>query len=438
MKIAVIGAGIVGVTTAYELAADGHEVTVFERCSAVAEETSFANAGIIAPGYVAPWSAPGMPAKVLRDLVRRHASVRLSLPLTAQDVAWMWRWLKSCQMDVWRANRERMQRLAFYSRERLDYLAESLALEFDASQGYLVLLRTAKDHQRAATGLALLRDAGVAALEVSAEQVCLLEPALNVDTPLQGGIHMPQDGVANCRQFALLLKRHAQRLGVQFAFNTSVVRLNAMRPGSIQTIPTTSAPPELPQTHQFDAAVVCAGVSSAALLRPLGLNLPMTAVYGYSISATIGEPLNAPRSAVMDERYKVAISRLGNRVRVAGSAELGGSLASKNPAALQTLYKVLQDWFPGAARLAGGTSPGGSVGAGIQEWKGARPMMPDGPPLIGSSGIPGVWLNLGHGSSGWALSCGSARLLADLMAGKAPDIDPDGLGIDRLQRPRPL
>ena len=438
MKIAVIGAGIVGVTTAYELAADGHEVTVFERCSAVAEETSFANAGIIAPGYVAPWSAPGMPAKVLRDLVRRHASVRLSLPLTAQDVAWMWRWLKSCQMDVWRANRERMQRLAFYSRERLDYLAESLALEFDASQGYLVLLRTAKDHQRAATGLALLRDAGVAALEVSAEQVRLLEPALNVDTPLQGGIHMPQDGVANCRQFALLLKRHAQRLGVQFAFNTSVVRLNAMRPGSIQTIPTTSAPPELPQTHQFDAAVVCAGVSSAALLRPLGLNLPMTAVYGYSISATIGEPLNAPRSAVMDERYKVAISRLGNRVRVAGSAELGGSLASKNPAALQTLYKVLQDWFPGAARLAGGTSPGGSVGAGIQEWKGARPMMPDGPPLIGSSGIPGVWLNLGHGSSGWALSCGSARLLADLMAGKAPDIDPDGLGIDRLQRPRPL
>lgn len=438
MKMAVIGAGIVGVTTAYELAADGHEVTVFERCSAVAEETSFATAGVVAPGYVAPWSAPGMPAKVLRDLLSRHASVRLSLPLTGHDVAWMWRWLKSCQMDVWRANRERMQRLAFYSRERLDYLAESLALEFDASQGYLVLLRTAKDHQRAAMGLALLRDAGVAALEVNAEEVRQLEPALNVDTPLQGGIHMPQDGVANCRQFALLLKRHAQRLGVQFEFNTSVVRLNAMRPGNIQTIATTSAPPEPPQTHQFDAAVVCAGVASAALLQPLGLNLPMTAVYGYSISATIGEPLNAPRSAVMDERYKVAISRLGNRVRVAGSAELGGLLATKNPASLQTLYKVLQDWFPGAARLAGGSSPGGSVGAGIQEWKGARPMMPDGPPLIGSSGIPGVWLNLGHGSSGWALSCGSARVLADLVAGKAPDIDADGLGIDRLQRPRPL
>lgn len=435
MKVAVIGAGIVGVTTAYELAADGHEVTVFERCSAAAEETSFANAGIIAPGYVTPWSAPGMPTKVVRDLLSRHASVRLSLPLTGHDMAWMWRWLQSCKVDVWRANRARMQRLAFYSRERLDYLAESLALEFDASQGYVVLLRTAKDQQRAAAGLALLRDAGVAAQEVNAEQVRALEPALNADTPLQGGIHMPQDGVANCRQFALLIKRHAQHLGVQFEFNTHVDRLNPSRPGSIQTKSTPSAPPV---THQFDALVVCAGVSSAALLRPLGIHLPMTAVYGYSISATISEPLNAPRSAVMDERYKVAISRLGNRVRVAGSAELGGSPNIKNQASLQTLYKVLQDWFPGAARLAGGSSLGGSVGAGLQEWKGARPMMPDGPPLIGASGAPGVWLNLGHGSSGWALSCGSARVLADVLGGKKPDIDLDGLGIGRLHGMRPV
>lgn len=435
MKVAVIGAGIVGVTTAYELAADGHEVTVFERCSAAAEETSFANAGIIAPGYVTPWSAPGMPTKVVRDLLSRHASVRLSLPLTGHDMAWMWRWLQSCKVDVWRANRARMQRLAFYSRERLDYLAESLALEFDASQGYVVLLRTAKDQQRAAAGLALLRDAGVAAQEVNAEQVRALEPALNADTPLQGGIHMPQDGVANCRQFALLIKRHAQHLGVQFEFNTHVDRLNPSRPGSIQTKSTPSAPPV---THQFDALVVCAGVSSAALLRPLGIHLPMTAVYGYSISATISEPLNAPRSAVMDERYKVAISRLGNRVRVAGSAELGGSPNIKNQASLQTLYKVLQDWFPGAARLAGGSSSGGSVGAGLQEWKGARPMMPDGPPLIGASGAPGVWLNLGHGSSGWALSCGSARVLADVLGGKKPDIDLDGLGIGRLHGMRPV
>lgn len=429
MRMAVVGAGIVGVTTAYELAADGHEVTVFERRSAAAEETSFANAGIIAPGYVTPWSSPDMPVKVLRDLFSRHASVRFGLPLTGHDLAWMWRWLLSCKPEIWRANRERMQRLAFYSRERLDYLAESLLLNFDASQGYLVLLRTTKDHERAAPSLQLLRDAGVAALEVSAEQVRLLEPALNSDTPLQGGIHMPQDGVANCRQFALLIKQHAQRLGVHFKFNTTVADLNPLHPGCVRV---THGESLLPVIHQFDSVVVCAGVSSAKLLRPLGLNLPLTAVYGYSISATIGEPLNAPRSALMDERYKVAISRLGNRIRVAGSAELGGSPHTKNPASLQTLYKVLQDWFPGAARLAGGKTIGGSVGAGVQEWKGARPMMADGPPLIGRSGVPGVWLNLGHGSSGWVLSCGSARALADMVAGKETAIDMNGLGVDRL------
>ncbi|OQC05471.1 MAG: D-amino acid dehydrogenase small subunit [Alphaproteobacteria bacterium ADurb.Bin100] len=169
---------------------------------------------------------------------------------------------------------------------------------------------------------------------------------------------------------------------------------------------------------------MCAGLASAALLRPLGLKLPLVAVHGYSVSAHIREPLNAPRSAVMDERYKVAISRLGLRVRIAGSAEVGGSPTAMRAASLQTLYKVLHDWFPGAAQLS----------AGVQEWKGARPMMPDGPPLIGPSGLPGIWLNLGHGSSGWALACGSARALGDLMAQRAPEVDLEGLGIERLRR----
>lgn len=173
--------------------------------------------------------------------------------------------------------------------------------------------------------------------------------------------------------------------------------------------------------------VVCAGLASAALLRPLGIKIPMAAVYGYSISAAIREPLNAPRSALMDERYKVAISRLGNRVRVAGSAEIGGAPDKKRAASVQTLYKVLQDWFPGAALTT-------STGASVQEWKGARPMLPDGPPIIGASGLPGLWLNLGHGSSGWALSCGSARAVADLVGGKTPAIAMNGFDVGRLIR----
>ena len=418
MKLAVIGAGIIGITTAYELAADGHEMTVFERCSAAAEETSFANAGVVAPGYVTPWAAPGMPGKVLSSLLNRHASVKISLPLSSSELAWMWKWYQACKLTVYQPNRARMQRLAFYSRERLHHLTSALQLDHDHSVGYMVLLRTDKDHQLVQPGLQMLRDAGVVFGEITASQARSIEPALNPDTPLAGAIHLPDDEVANCRQFALLLRNKARRLGVKFEFNQTVGLLNPAQTASL-SIAGEAAP------RCFDSIVMCAGLASARLLRPLGLNIPMVAVYGYSISAPIREPLSAPRSALMDERYKVAISRLGQRVRVAGSAEIGGSLGVKRAASIQTLYKVLHDWFPGAAQHS-------HLGAHVQEWKGARPMLPDGPPVIGNSGIAGVWLNLGHGSSGWALSCGSARALADMVAGKDPDIDMEGLGIARL------
>jgi D-amino-acid dehydrogenase len=418
MKIAVIGAGIVGITTAYELAADGHEVTVFERRGAAAEETSFANAGVVAPGSVTPWAAPGMPAKVLGNLLSRHAAVKLSLPLSGNDLAWMWKWWRACKLETYLSNRARLQRLAFYSLERLHHLTTVLQLDYDRSDGYTVLLRSEKDSRLVQPGLQVLRDAGVAFSEIKAKAVRQLEPAINPDTEFLGGIHLPDDEVANCRQFALLLKDKARDLGVKFEFNTTVAQLNQEQVASV-LIAGEDSP------RQFDRVVMCAGLASTALLKPLGLNIPMTAVYGYSISAPIREPLNAPRSALMDERYKVAISRLGNRVRVAGSAELGGSLGKHRASSVQTLYKVLHDWFPGAAQNA-------NTGASVQVWKGARPMMPDGPPLIGESGISGLWLNLGHGSSGWALSCGSARALADAMAGKAADVDMEGLGIGRL------
>jgi D-amino-acid dehydrogenase len=421
MNIAIVGAGIIGVTTAYELAADGHQVTVFERRGAVAEETSFANAGVVAPGAVTPWAAPGMPAKVARYLFSRHAPVRVCLPLSSADVRWMWKWLRACTPESYAANRARMQRLAFYSRGRLHALTEDLKIEYDHSPGYMVLLRSDKDAALAQPGLQVLRDAGVAFNEIDAAQARVIEPALNPDTPLLGAVHLPDDEVGNCRQFALLLKTQAQRLGVRFEFNTLVGPLDRAAPATLQV----SVDGGAPQQRRFDAVVVCGAVDSALLLRPLGVHLPLAAVHGYSISAPIREPLNAPRSALMDERYKVAISRLGNRVRVAGSAEIGGSPTQRKPSAIQTLYKVLHDWFPGAAQIS-------NTGASVQEWKGARPMLPDGPPVLGATGIPGVWINLGHGSSGWALSCGSARAVADLMAGRVPEVDIEGLGIERL------
>ena len=415
MRVAVIGAGIVGITTAYELALDGHEVTVFERRGAAAEEASFANAGVIAPGYVTPWAAPGMPGKVARTLLRRHAAVKVGLPLSGSELAWMWKWFRACKLETYLANRACLQRLAFYSRERLHQITAALHLEYDRSLGYMVLLRSGKDSQLVQPGLQLLRDAGVAFREINAIEARKIEPALNPDTPFLGAVHLPNDEVGNCRQFALMLKTEAQLLGVSFLLNTSVAHIDTASPATL--LVAGDATP-----RRFDALVMCAGLASAPLLKPLSLAIPIAPVYGYSVSAHIREPLNAPRSVVMDERYKVAIARLGNRVRVAGGAEIGGSPGKKRAASLQTLYKVLHDWFPGAAQRPNG----------VQEWKGARPMLPDGLPILGASGLPGLWLNLGHGSSGWALSCGSARAVADLIAGRAPSIDLEGLGVERL------
>jgi D-amino-acid dehydrogenase len=422
MRVAIVGAGIIGVTTAYELAADGHEVTVYERHGAAALETSFANAGVVAPGYVTPWAAPGMPAKVLRHLFARHAPVRVCWPVAAHELGWMMRWRAACKPETYVANRSRMQRLAFYSRHRLDRLVEELQLDYDHSRGFLVLLRAERDRKLVLPGLQLLRDGGIRFHEIDAGQVRKLEPALNPDTEFLGAIHLPDDEVGNCRQFALLLKNQAQALGARFEFNHSVAALDPAQPTALRV---TREGDAVPSVQRFDAVVVCGGVASAALLKPVGLRVPLAPVHGYSISAPIREPLNAPRSGVMDDRYKVAISRLGNRVRVAGSAEIGGDPNHKRASAIRTLYKVLQDWFPGAAQLA-------NTGAAVQEWKGARPMLPDGPPVLGATGVPGVWINIGHGSCGWALACGSARVVADLMVGKPADIDIEGLGVERL------
>lgn len=422
MRVAVIGAGIIGVTTAYELAADGHEVTVFERRSSVAEETSFGNAGVIAPGYVTPWAAPGMPAKVLRHLLSRHAPVRLARPAAPGQLRWMWRWWRACQPAAFQANRTRMHRLARFSQQRLAALTRDLKLDYEQRSGYMVLLREARDLTLARGSLKLLAELGASFHLIDAAKARALEPALNPDAPLHAAVHLPLDGVGNCRQFAHLLRGEGQRLGVDFRFQREVVSITAGQRPALAHRRADSG--ETPAEDTFDAVIVCAALGAASLLKPLGCRVPMAPVHGYSITAPLrhveGHEVG-PRSAVMDERYKVAISRLGQRVRVAGSAELGGRIDRYSAPAVQTLYKVLDDWYPGCAQLGQ-----------VQQWKGARPMLPDGPPVLGASGAPGIWLNLGHGSSGWALSCGSARLLSDLVSGRPPSIDPEGLGIERL------
>ena len=407
MKIAIVGAGIIGVTTAYELASDGHEVTVFEQRSAAAEEASFATAGLLAPHLLSPWAVPGF-GHALR-LMGPHATLRLSGGLSRANWAWLSRWRSATHASS--APATTLERLAQYSQSRLQALAQRHELDFEASQGRLVLLRTEQERAQLQPALQVLRDSGVALREIDADVARQIEPGLSPEAPLAGAIHLPDARAGNCRLFAQLLRQGTQGSGVHFAFNTRIDRIGTTPVGVV-----VQGESDL---RRFDAVVLCAGTASAALLPALGLRLPMAAVYGYSVSAPLRESTHAPQASVVDAAQQISITRLGQRVRIAGGAELAGADAEHHAATLQRLYRTLNDWFPGGAQLS----------SGVQVWRGARPLLPDGAPVVGASGVPGLWLNTGHGAGGWALACGSARALADLMAQRAPEVPLDGLGM---------
>lgn len=436
MRVAIVGAGIAGVSTAYELARDGHDVTVLERRAAVAAEASYADAGVLSPGLAAPWAAPGMPWKLLGSLVGRHAPARLCRGAFSH-LPWLWQWWRACQPAACARQRAALNSLARLSRERLATITATHGLEFEQATGLLVLLRSARDLEAAGAGLALLESVGASLEVVDAERARHIEPGLQPDAPLHAAIHLPLDGAGNCRQFAHLLKREAERLGADFLFEREVQRI--LPGGSVQleiarrgdaadgqgnVFETGIFDAVEPDT--FDAVVVCAGAASGPLLQAAGVRVPLVPVHGHSLTAPLRHPEahlhTGPQAAVMDERHGVTITRLGQRVRVAGSRELGGRDGLIAGRGMRTLYRVLEDWFPGSAHVSQ-----------AQHWKGARPMLPDGSPVLGPSGSPGVWLNIGHGWGGWSLACGSAAVLADLMNRRDTPLDVSGLSVDRLR-----
>jgi D-amino-acid dehydrogenase len=412
MQVAVIGGGVVGVCTAYFLAAAGHETVVVERRNNVAEQASFGNAGVVAPGYATPWAAPGMPRKILSYLFKAESPVMLRPTIDRALWRWVRQWLSECDIDRYRINKERMQRVAFYSRDILHALRDQYQLEYEQTQGYLQLFRNERDMEMAEPALAMLAENGVPHRVVDPETARSIEPALSPIAPLVGGLHLPNDEAGNCPLFTKQVRYLAQSLGVEFHFNTPVSAIHREGGGVVLQIED--------RTFEADAVVIAAGAESAEILAALGIRIPLYPVKGYSATATIKNFDEAPIASVMDESYKVAITRLGNRVRLAGTAELGSRDMDLRDAALRTLIKVGDDWFPHAANYHTANF-----------WCGARPMLPDGAPLLGATPIRNVFINIGHGSTGWAMAAGSGKIVADIVSGLAPDIDMDGLTLSR-------
>ncbi len=418
MKIIVLGSGVIGTASAYYLAQAGHEVTVVDRQSGAGLETSFANAGEVSPGYAAPWAAPGIPVKAMKWLLMRHSPLVIRPSLDRDMWRWVFQMLLNCTSARYETNKGRMVRLAEYSRDCLIALRSATGISYDhRTQGTLQLFRTQKQLDAAAQDIAVLERYGVP-YELLDPVGCIgVEPALaHVREKFVGALRLPNDETGDCFMFTQQLAKMAEQAGVRFKYGVTIERLttDGKKVTSVKT-----AEGEL----KADSYVLALGSYSPLLLRDIGIRIPVYPIKGYSITVPIDDSTYAPESTVMDETYKVAITRLGDRIRVGGTAEIAGYDLTLRNSRRETLEHSVVDLFP----------KGGDV-ARAEFWSGLRPMTPDGTPVMGPTPYRNLFLNTGHGTLGWTMACGSGRVLADLVSGKRPEIDTEGLFMDRYGR----
>lgn len=418
MNIIVLGSGVIGTTTAYYLARQGAQVTVVDRQAGPADETSYANAGQVSPGYSTPWAAPGIPTKALKWLFQKHAP----LALRVDGSLWQWRWmaamLANCTTGRYAVNKERMLRLAEYSRDCLRGLRDDTGIQYEQrTQGTLQLFRTDGQLEAARRDIAVLEEVGVPYELLDRAGLPSAEPALarSLDK-LSGGLRLPNDETGDCRRFTQALAELSAGLGVQFRFGQTVDgllleqgRINGVRIGG--------------EVLKADAYVAAFGSYTRDFLAPLGLDLPVYPVKGYSITVPMTDAAASPVSTVLDETYKIAITRFDKRIRVGGMAELAGFDLRLNPQRRATLEMVVQDLYPGCGDVAA-----------AEFWTGLRPMTPDSTPIVGATRYDNLFLNTGHGTLGWTMACGSGKLTADLVMGRQPAIRADDLALSRYGR----
>ncbi len=415
MKVIVLGGGVIGVSTAYYLARAGAQVTLVERQPGVALETSFANAGQVSPGYSTPWAAPGIPLKAMKWLFQRHAPLSIRPDGSLFQLRWMAAMLRNCTTARYALNKERMMRVAEYSRDCLRELRAETGLQYEQrSGGTLQVFRTQAQLDAVARDTAVLEECGVPYELLDRDGLARVEPGLaHARERLVGGLRLPNDETGDCHLFTTGLASRLPGLGVELRFGTAVQRLE-LQGGRIAGVRLEGG-----ELLRADRYVLALGSYSRELLAPLGLDLPVYPLKGYSLTVPLLDAGLAPQSTVLDETYKIAITRFDERIRVGGMAELGGFDLRLNPRRRETLEMVVGDLFPG------GDLPRAEF------WTGLRPMTPDGTPIVGATPWDNLFLNTGHGTLGWTMACGSGRLLADLVTGRRPEIRTDGLSVER-------
>ncbi len=415
MNVLVLGGGVIGATAAYELAGDGHQVTLIERQAGPALETSFANAGEVSPGYSAPWAGPGVPLKAVKWLLMQHRPLVIRPHFDWQLVRWVLAMLRNCTAARYEVNKSRMVRLAEYSRDCMVALRAATGIEYDQRmQGTLQLFRTQRQLDGTASDTAILDRYGVR-YEMLDRAGCIEhEPALSrVRDKFVGGLRLPGDETGDCFKFTNRIAAMATERGAQLRFGVKVLSLltDGKRLTGVQTDQ---------GCLQADAYVLALGSHSPKLLAPVGIEIPVYPVKGYSITVPITDATGAPESTVMDETHKVALTRLGDRIRAGGTAELAGYTLELHEARRRTLTHVVADLFPGGGDLER-----------AEFWCGLRPMTPDGTPLVGGCRLANLYLATGHGTLGWTMAAGTARVISDLISARRPGIDMAGLTIDR-------
>lgn len=415
MRVLVLGNGVIGTTTAYYLARQGFEVTVIDRQDEVAQETSFANAGQISPGYASPWAAPGVPLKAIKWMLQDHAPLSIRPTADINQYLFMARMLRNCTAARYKVNKERMVRLSEYSRDCMDELRAETNIQYEGrQQGTLQLFRTQEQLDDAAKDIAVLKEMGVPYELLEGQALSQAEPALAKTVhKLTGGLRLPTDQTGDCLMFTREMARMAREAGVEFRFGQKLEEIK-YEGDRISGVVING------QLETADRYVLALGSYSPQLLAPLGIKAPIYPLKGYSITVPIINAEMAPVSTMLDETYKVAITRFDDRIRVGGMAEIRGYDLKINPRKGDTLKMIIQDLFPDAADTSE-----------INLWTGLRPATPDGTPIVGATRYSNLFLNTGHGTLGWTMACGSGRLLADLLAGKQPQISTEGLDISR-------